>query len=52
MTHPCTVPYEDPPDEQKAKDILFLGIVAALSGFSRRVFTEHSDSTQHIMNTR
>jgi hypothetical protein len=31
--HPCFVPYEDLPEEQKAKDYLFKGIVAALSKF-------------------
>ncbi len=29
-THPCMVPYEELPAEQRAKDALFLGIVRAL----------------------
>lgn len=29
--HPCFVPYDDLPPEQKAKDYLFLGIVRALA---------------------
>ena len=28
--HPCFVPYEDLPSEQKAKDALFIGVVHAL----------------------
>lgn len=31
--HPCFVPYEQLPDEQKAKDYVFLAIVQALKGF-------------------
>ena len=31
--HPCFVPYEDLPVEQKAKDYLFRGVVHALSEF-------------------
>ena len=31
--HPCFVPYDELPDEQKAKDHLFKGIVASLSSF-------------------
>ena len=31
--HPCFVPYEELPEEQKIKDYLFKGIVAALSKF-------------------
>ncbi|WP_331723363.1 RyR domain-containing protein [Streptomyces atratus] len=30
-THPCLVPYSDPPDEQRRKDHLFAAIVAALT---------------------
>ncbi len=29
-THPCMVPYEDLPAEQRAKDSLFLGVIDAL----------------------
>lgn len=29
--HPCCVPYEQLPDEQKAKDYLFRGIIHAIS---------------------
>jgi hypothetical protein len=29
--HPCFVPYDQLPEEQKAKDALFLGIVRALA---------------------
>jgi hypothetical protein len=29
--HPCMVPFEDLPEEQQAKDVLFAAIVAALS---------------------
>ncbi len=32
-THPCYVPYEELPDEQKAKDYLFKGIVTSLAKF-------------------
>ena len=31
--HPCCVPYEDLPEEQKVKDYLFRGIIHALSPF-------------------
>jgi hypothetical protein len=31
--HPCFVPYDELPSEQKAKDHLFKGIVAALERF-------------------
>ena len=30
-THPCLVPYEDLPSEQRAKDVLFFSIVLALT---------------------
>ena len=30
-THPCIMPYEDLPEEQKRKDVLFGGIVSALA---------------------
>ncbi len=32
-THPCLVPYHELPDEQKAKDYLFKGIVNSLAPF-------------------
>lgn len=32
-THPCLVPYDQLPPEQRAKDHLFAGIVAALKPF-------------------
>jgi hypothetical protein len=32
-THPCMVPFEDLPKEQRAKDHLFLSIVRALEPF-------------------
>ena len=31
--HPCFVPYDELPDEQKAKDALFVAIVRALGPF-------------------
>lgn len=31
-THPCMVPYAELPEEQKAKDALFVGIVMSLRG--------------------
>lgn len=40
--HPCMVPYEDLPPEQKRKDLLFIGVVAALTMALR---TENSDET-------
>jgi hypothetical protein len=30
--HPCFVPYDELPEEQKAKDALFIGVVNALRG--------------------
>lgn len=33
-THPCLVPYDQLPPEQRAKDHLFAGIVAALKPFA------------------
>lgn len=30
--HPCFVPYNELPSEQKAKDALFIGVVSALRG--------------------
>lgn len=30
--HPCCVPYEELPSDQKAKDALFIGVVHALRG--------------------
>lgn len=35
-THPCIVPYEQLPPEQKAKDYLFKAIVLALAPFIRK----------------
>lgn len=32
-THPCMVPYDDLPQEQKMKDILFLAIVNVFRGY-------------------
>jgi hypothetical protein len=32
-THPCLIPYEELPTEQRAKDWLFHGIVKALADF-------------------
>lgn len=32
MTHPCLVPYDDLPEDQKVKDHLFLAVVDALRG--------------------
>lgn len=34
--HPCFVPYDELPPEQKAKDYLFKAIVAGLSVFAER----------------
>ena len=34
--HPCFVPYDELPDEQKAKDYLFKAIVSDLAPFIRR----------------
>ncbi len=31
-THPCLVPYDELPDDQRAKDHLFVAIVRALAG--------------------
>ncbi len=31
LTHPCCVPYDELPPEQKRKDALFVGIVKALT---------------------
>ena len=33
-THPCMVPYEQLPPEQRKKDTLFISIVRALTSFS------------------
>jgi hypothetical protein len=47
-THPCMVPYDDLPQEQKDKDQLFLLIVTALtvgmlSGVPARGYHEHGE---------
>lgn len=34
-THPCMVPYEDLPQAQRAKDVLFVTVVRALAAASR-----------------
>lgn len=34
--HPCFVPYEELPEEQKAKDALFIGVVHALRSMEER----------------
>lgn len=31
-THPCLIPYDELPPQQRIKDVLFVGIVRALSG--------------------
>ncbi len=36
-THPCLVPYDDLPEDQKAKDALFIGIVKALAPVTEKV---------------
>lgn len=35
-THPCCVPYDELPPEQKAKDTLFTGIIDALRDLTKR----------------
>lgn len=35
-THPCMVPYEELPEYQKQKDLMFIAIVEALSGPQQR----------------
>jgi hypothetical protein len=39
LQHPCLVPWDDLPDEQKVKDVLFLSIVNAISGHVVRSLT-------------
>jgi hypothetical protein len=34
LTHPCLVPYDELPPEQKVKDSLFLAVVTTLARFS------------------
>ncbi len=40
--HPCCVPYEELPAEQKAKDYIFRGVVHAMAALAEQVEVEHA----------
>jgi len=42
--HPCCVPYEELPAEQKAKDYIFRGVVHAMAALAEQVEVEHAET--------